>query len=382
MSEYIQRNIKLLVVSDTGIVLDKDGNYKAFGPVVKELKNLLDVFDEITWIGFNRKKQINNKSYVKISDNRIKVVLLEEVGGNTIFDKIKIIISYPKMFSIINKLIIKHKYIHSRAPSNPSIIVMFLSLLYLDKVFWHKYAGSWIDHASFFYKLQRFILSKLRSNSVVSINGKFSNKKNIISFENPCLDEKDRKLGKLILKSKKLRDKVNFCFVGGLNSKKGVDDILNAFKNISSKKIGEIHFVGNSELKDYYMKLSEEISYKTVFHGFLAKDEIKKIYKISNFILLPSKSEGFPKVIGEGMNFGAIPIVSNISCINEYINTNKNGYLIEKPISENLINVIKECLSLDEKIYLDWVDSNYKIAEKFTYSYYNYRVKNEIFKIN
>ena len=58
-----------------------------------------------------------------------------------------------------------------------------------------------------------------------SVNGLWKNERNnIIPFENPCLDKKDRLLGKEILtkKNKKIKE---FCFVGGLNNNKGVNVI-------------------------------------------------------------------------------------------------------------------------------------------------------------
>ncbi len=381
MPKHIQKNTKLLVVSDTGMLIDNKGDLYAFGPVVKELNNLLLEFDEITWIGFNRENQINNKSFVRVGNDRIKPILLKEVGGKTLLNKIKIIFSYPEMFIIILNCILKHKYIHSRAPSNPAVIVMFLSLFFYKKTFWHKYAGSWIDDAPFFYKFQRFLLSKLNLNSIVSINGNFSMKNNILPFENPCLDFSDREFGYKILKEKCIERKINFCFVGALTSNKGVDYIIKSLQEINSEKIGEIHFVGDSIEKEYYIKKAKNIKYKIVFHGFLAKDKIRFIYEKSHFIILPSKSEGFPKVIGEAMNFGCIPIVSDISCIGEYIKNKKNGFLIEKPIARNLTKLILNSLELKNEDFLKWINYNYNLSIKFTYSYYNNRVIKEIFKL-
>ncbi|QTE23057.1 glycosyltransferase [Polaribacter cellanae] len=380
MFKNISKNKKLLVISDTGILRNEKG-FRAFGPVVKELNHLLEIFDEITWIGFEKISQKNNGSYIAISNNKIKPILLKEVGGKSLKSKINILTSYPLMFNIILKEVKKHTFIHTRAPSNPALIAMFISLFYLKKKFWHKYAGSWIDNAPLFYKFQREVLKKMKSNSVITINGSFSNKKNIIPFENPCLDENDRIYGKTVLKNKSLSYSINFCFVGALTSKKGVDDIINAFKKIDSTKIGEIHFVGDSLDREKYLKESKNIKYKIVFHGFLEKNQVKNIYKKTHFILLPSKSEGFPKVIGEAMNYGAVPIVSNISCIEQYIKNNKNGFLLEKPFSLNLMNAIKESLKLENQTFLSWINFNYKLSGKFTYSYYNKRVKKDIFNI-
>ena len=244
MHSDLQRHPKkLLVVSDTAMQYTNIG-VKAFSPVVKELTYLLEEFEEITWIGFERKEK--NNSLVLIKNKKIHPILLDNAGGNTLKDKLNIIAAYPKMYRVIINEVKKHQYIHSRAPSNPSVIVMFLSLFFIKKQFWHKYAGSWIDKASFFYHLQRILLKKLRHNSKITINGDYNiSNKNIIPFENPCLDQNDRKLGRNLLTSKKLKKIVEFCFVGALNNHKGVDKILEALKCLDNKDIKYIfHFVG------------------------------------------------------------------------------------------------------------------------------------------
>ncbi|MFT5214728.1 MAG: glycosyltransferase involved in cell wall biosynthesis [Patiriisocius sp.] len=381
MFKNIPKYKKLLVISDTGILRTANG-FKAFGPVVKELEYLLELFDEITWIGFEKLSQKENASYIDISSNKITPILIKDVGGNTLKAKLNILRLYPSMFILIRKEVKRHKFIHSRAPSNPAVIAMFLSFFFRNKKFWHKYAGTWIDNASFFYKVQRKFLKKLKNNSIITINGNFSDKKNIISFENPCLDMEDRALGKKIIKTKKIQDKIVFCFVGLLNTHKGVDKILEAFIQIDNyKKIDTLHFVGNGVNKIIFEKLSRNIKFNVVFHGFLPKNEIKMIYEKSHFILLPSKSEGFPKVIGEAMNYGCIPIVSDISCIGEYIKDNTNGYLLNPNTIEVLKIKISEAICLNKEVFTEWINYNYLIAEKFTYTYYNKRIEIEIFEL-
>ena len=379
MSKYISKGKKLLVVSDTGIFRTSNV-YKAFGPVVLELKHLLKIFDEITWIGFSREDQIHNQSYIDATHPKIKIKTLPSVGGTSLIAKIKIVAYYPFMFYMILKEIRKHSYIHTRAPSNPAVITMFLSYLFLNKKFWHKYAGSWVDKASFFYELQRTFLKKLSKNSFITINGNYeAENTQFFSFENPCLDNQDRINGKETLSSKQLQGEINFCFVGALNTNKGVDKVLEAFQSIDSTKIGTIHFVGDSKEKNNFIKLSESIGYKFIFHGFLPKDKIKEIYKQSHFILLPSKSEGFPKVIGEAMNYGCIPVVSNVSCISQYIKNTENGYLITPNTTKKLANIIANILDLNTEEFHRIIHYNYELAEKFTYEYYNQKLVTHIF---
>ena len=382
MSKNIQRNTKLLIVSDTKMI-KLSGEIFAFGPVVKELNSMLTVFEEITWIGFKHDESENNKSLVKITNKRIRPILIPRVGGKTFVDKIKIILSYPKMFLIILKEVKKHNRIHSRAPSNPAVILMIISLFYRQKKFWHKYAGSWIDKLSFFYRFQRVLLTKLSANSKITINGQYNLTINkIIPFENPCIDQLDREIGKSILEKKVKSDKVIFCFVGALNEHKGVSKIIKALKDlkkIDSESTKTFHFVGDGPLRVDYEEMAMECDVNCVFHGFLQKQEIQKIYTESHFIVLPSKSEGFPKVIGEAMNFGCIPIVSDVSCIGQYIIDNKNGFLLENLKNETILHKLGLAIHLNQENYLKWIQNNFNLAENFTYSHYNNRIINEIF---
>jgi len=379
MSKNLSKYNKLLVISDTGIYQDT-GEFYAFGPVVKELEELVG-FERITWIGFESSDQKENDSYVKIKKENIKVRLLKKSGGKTLASKLNILLNYPLYLLILFKEIFKVSYIHVRAPSNPAVIAMFLSYVFPRKNFWFKYAGNWIGYASPFYKFQRFILKHLFKNSKITVNGNWENQpNNIIGFENPCLDMEDRIKGKDVIKSKKVNNTLNYCFVGGINTNKGVDLIIEALDEVFNNKLfGIFHFVGGGVMLEKLKIQAGKFGDKVIFHGFLPKEEIFKIYTESHFIVLPSKSEGFPKVIGEAMNYGCIPIVSDISCIDQYIEHEKNGFLIYPVTSTELKNILLKSIVLNNDIFKEMINSNYVLAEKFTYEYYENQIQNKIF---
>ncbi len=381
MQKNIPRDNKLLIISDTGM-FKKDKHYYAFGPVVKELEVFKERFSNIVWVGYERLDNIKNKSYLKVEVANVKMLPLKRVGGKTFLKKIKILFFYPFLVFKLFKYIYTHKYIHIRAPSHPAVVAMFYSFLFPKKIFWFKYAGNWKDKASKYYELQRFILKYLPKNSIVTVNGKWHTKnKNILAFENPCLNNKDRTQGKNVIQNKKLEKQLIFCFVGALNEGKGVSLLINALKGLKNKeRIKEFHFVGGSSKLLYYKELANDIGIKIIFHGYIEKEVITKIYAKSHFIILPSKSEGFPKVIGEAMNFGCVPIVSDISSIGQYIKHHRNGFLL-KPITKNqLIMVLDEVFTLNQKKYDEMIVKNYIIAKKFTYNFYLKRMNTEIFK--
>ncbi|MGB0975291.1 MAG: glycosyltransferase [Flavobacteriaceae bacterium] len=367
MPESISKPVKkLVVISDTAMCVEKDIQH-AFGPVVKELENFTFV-DEITWIGFNKPK---NQSFVKISDERIKIIPLPSSGGKTFWAKLMIIWCYPLYFCTILQHIFSSEVIHVRAPSNPSVIAYFLSWFFLKKQFWFKYAGNWIGEASWFYKVQRKFLTIVPKNVKVTVNGSWPNqKRHVYSFENPCLTALEREEGKKYISEKQFPEKFNFCFIGNLDENKGIKLLIKALKNINSDKICSLHIVGGGALESWVRQEVTSLDFEVIVHGFLPKDAIKSIYKLSHFIVLPSKSEGFPKVIGEAMNYGTIPIVSDISCIGQYVKHQKNGYLIHPLTQDKLYKVINEALKLKTEEFYRIINENYQKANKFTYAYY------------
>ncbi len=381
MSANLPSNAKLLVISDTGVLRNDKETY-GFGPVVKELDKLY-FFDTIIWICFNRPDQINNKSYLKIDDKHIKVIALKKTGGPRILDKIMILLYYPKYIFVICRAILKTKYIHVRAPSNPAVIAMFLSLFFPDKKFWFKYAGDWTGQASYFYIQQRKWLKRLKKNSKITVNGFWENQpNNVIAFENPCLDDKDRENGHISIHNKPQFASRNYCFVGGLNKNKGCNLFLQVLALASANeysKIGTVHIVGDGDLRETLEALALKINLPIIFHGTISKERLAEIYKTSHFIVLPSRSEGFPKVIAEGTNYGCVPIVSNISCLDQYIQNGRNGFLIEDINEQGVSESLKMSFTISESEFNNMIRMNYDLARIFTYEHYRTRVLEEIY---
>jgi glycosyltransferase involved in cell wall biosynthesis len=51
------------------------------------------------------------------------------------------------------------------------------------------------------------------------------------------------------------------------------------------------------------------------FHGWLPRPAVEPLYARAHLLLLPSDSEGFPKVLSEAMAFGVVPLAGAVSSI-------------------------------------------------------------------
>ena len=115
------------------------------------------------------------------------------------------------------------------------------------------------------------------------------------------------------------------------------------------------------------------------FHGFLSRAGVFEIYANSQVFLLPTiASEGFPKVIAEAINFGCIPIASNISSIRQYVKDGENGFLLDEVVPERLREHIQKILRINDEDYSQLMSQRNDIIPKFTYKNYNNRIKTEI----
>lgn len=371
---------KLVIISHTEHYINDEQQIVGWGSTINEINFLADFWEEITHIACLYSIQSPN-SALPYTKNNIKFVSIPPYGGKSIADKIGILFKIPRIIKTVVKNLKGATEVQLRLPTSMGVFLLPIFSFFLSRkyTFWVKYAGNWCQfNPPLSYRIQRGWLQKNLAKCKVTINGFWSNQpKNCLSFENPCLTDEDIILGKEIINSKRFTNKFTLCFVGRLDDAKGVDVILESLKKIDIKKIEKIHFIGDSEKRSFYEKQAVFLGNTAIFHGFLNKEKVHKILADSHFLLLPSKSEGFPKVIAEAACYGTIPIVSNVGSISNYIN-DSNGFLWKK--NENVLfsELINSAFN-KESIELENLSKELTLlAEKFTFTKYIKKLKLEI----
>lgn len=93
-----------------------------------------------------------------------------------------------------------------------------------------------------------------------------------------------------------------------------------------------LHFIGNTNDKDYFDKLSNKISeidLKNYIFIYGAKDDVEAILNQSQIGLLLSTFEGFPVTVLEYGKANLGVVVSNVGFNNQIIEDNKTGIVVE-----------------------------------------------------
>ncbi len=376
--------MKLVIISHTEHYKNADGTIVGWGPTINELNHLLSVFDEITHVAMLHPGTPPPSSLAYVS-SRINFIALPPLGGKSVFSKLKLITNAPKVISIVSKAIKESDVFQLRTPTGIGVFLIPYLTWFVKTKGWYKYAGNWNqENPSLGYRLQRWMLKKQKR--IVTINGKWENQlEQCLTFENPCLTLEDYKNGVQMVSDKKYNAPWSFCFVGRLEKAKGVERIIQAFSALNDEyksRVAYVNFVGDGDELEYFKSLGAKSGVQMNFLGFLRRDKVFDLYKQSHFFLLPSTaSEGFPKVIAEAMNFGCIPIVSNVSSIGQYINET-NGFIITPTTSEKLKGMLTLIFNEKESILQEKAKLASNVSIKFTFDNYNKRIIEEIININ
>jgi len=369
----------LAIISHTEHYYDKFGNIKGFEPTIREINKLKNIFNIIYHIApiYNGEPP---KNFVHYNHNNIKFIPLRPAGGKSIISKFRIIQYSYHNITVINKICRKVDRIQFRAPTNLGLYVLPYLKWFNKKKYWVKYAGNWgKTNQPISYLLQMLWLNYVLKKSIVTINGKRLNqKKHIYTFENPCYSIKELNKASELIKTKCYSEKLEICFVGAMEEYKGVHIVIDALNQSQQlPMIQKFYFVGSGSEEKKIRKSAEKMNQlKIDVKGAVSRKTLNQIYAKCHIIILPSKSEGFPKVISEAMAFGCVPIVTDVGGVCHYINKT-NGVILKERSPLEIKNAI-DFLINDRIRFKKLAEESSKTAKLFTFENYNKRIKKYI----
>lgn len=140
-------------------------------------------------------------------------------------------------------------------------------------------------------------------------------------------------------KSKRLeelkRGRKCILYVGRVNEKKGVEDLVKAFRIVSTMHRDCILAIAGAGEAGYVEKLLEEVN-KTglddsvFFLGPVPNSEIPMLYRSADVVAYASRGgEGIPRALLEGMACGLPAVATNVAGIPEAVVDGFNGFLVE-----------------------------------------------------
>lgn len=352
-------------------------NTKLYGyaPYVREMNLWIENVDEVLLVAPTTNLQPNA---IHLPYDR-EVRLMEIPGFNAIGLKAKFsaLLKMPKLIGVIYKAMREADHIHLRCPGNVGLLGCFVQILFPKTPKTAKYAGNWDTKSKqpFSYKVQRWILSNtfLTKNMQVLVYGNWSNQtKNIRPFFTATYRERDKKSVAL----RTLEGKIKLLFAGTLaEGKRPLYAVQLAEKLIHQGFDVQLELFGDGQerniLQEYIAKNNLENS--IFLRGNQTKENLQQAYEESHFLVLPSKSEGWPKVVAEAMFWGCVPVSSRVSCVPDMLDYGTRGLLLEMNLEQDYENLAALLQAPEE--YKNKAEKAVLWSRRYTLDYFESEIK-------
>ena len=321
--------MRFLVITNAP-TLYKDDAYHAYAPYVKEMNLWFSKVDTVTIVSpTHYDKPLLTAPFIK---QDLEVISVPFIQLGSVLHLIKSSLQVPLIAFKMYRAMKKADHIHLRCPGNIGLIAAFMQGFFPSKKKTTKYAGNWDPKAKqpWSYRLQKRVLSNTRwtKNMQVLVYGDWPNQtKNIKSFFTATY----RDSAKTALREPNYESPFRILFVGSLAIGKrplyaiqwiehcnatGIPCVLDMYGDGAEREKLESYI--NSNNLEALVRL----------HGNQDASTVQKAYQSSHFIILPSKSEGWPKVIAEAMFWGTIPLVTPISCVPWMLGDGQRGQIL------------------------------------------------------
>lgn len=358
-----------------------DNEYFGYAPYIQEMNIWLKYVSEAIIVA-PLVKGIPTAIDISYQHEKIELLKISSFDITTFNNFINATFKFPVIFWKVFLAMKKADHIHLRCPGNLGLIGCIVQILFPKKVKTAKYAGNWDPKSKqpWTYKLQKWILSNtfLTRNMQVLVYGEWENQsKNIKPFFTATYSEHEKEN---ILK-KDVDKEAIFVFVGALSIGKDAMYAVKLIELLTKNKNNVIlNIYGEGEQRNFieaYIKDNHLLD--VVFlHGNQNKETIKKAYQKSHFVILPSKSEGWPKVIAEGMFWNCIPIATKVSCVPFMLDYGNRGILLKMNLKKDFNQI--ETILKNELGYLIKSKKASDWSRKYTLDLFENEIKELLIK--
>lgn len=161
---------------------------------------------------------------------------------------------------------------------------------------------------------------------------------------------------------------LNLLFVGSIDKRKGLDDLVSVLQNAPLNAVLHICGGGNQEAVDKVKDLEREMPDRIVFHGFVSGQTKQTLFNEADILVLPSYGEGLPIVIMEALQTRCAIVSTNVGAIPEIV-TQDNGILID-PGDQNALYTALNTYDQDREFLERTKSLNLLESEKYSKEFF------------
>jgi glycosyltransferase involved in cell wall biosynthesis len=164
-----------------------------------------------------------------------------------------------------------------------------------------------------------------------------------------------------------LKNRIKFLFVGTLSAGKRPLYAMQLVEKLKQKGLAvQLDLLGEGSERQRLASYIEEhhLQDNIYLKGNQDKAATKQAYQNSQLMILPSKSEGWPKAVAEAMFWGCVPVVTAVSCVPYMIDHGKRGLTLTLDIEQDAQNILN--LINDQATYENMRHKAQKWSQQYT----------------
>lgn len=361
--------MRLLIVSHTPHYR-RGGELAGWGPTVREIDALAGLFDSVVHVAPLHAGPAPPSALAYRSE-RVRVRVVEPAGGERWRDKLAILGRAPRWARAIARELRDADVAQVRCPAGISLVALgVLSASARPVRRWAKYAGAWRPAApdAWSNRVQRWWLERAWR-GVVTINGAWPGQPaHLHSFLNPCLTDEELSEAQEPGLRKELARPLRLAFVGRLEPGKGADTAVRVIARLPD---ATLTVAGDGPERARLERLAGDTGAgaRIRWLGALPRQAVGDVYAAAHLLLLPSRSEGWPKAASEAMAYGVVPLAGAVGSIPELLGRFGTGRALDPSDVEGFTEAIRWYAEHPET----WKEESrrgLRAAEQFTYSRY------------
>ena len=361
---------KLLVVSSV-VHYRHRGRFWAYGPYAREMDVWADLFPQVE-IAAPCREAIPLPDCVPFSRDNITLRPQPDTGGDRWRDKAWQIVQLPRLILSLSRALVAADAVHVRCPSNLGLLGVVLAPLF-TRLRVAKYAGQWGGDGPlrFVNRLQRALLRSRWWGAPVTVYGEWPGEpSHVHSFFTSMMTAEQIRWAAQVASKKRIlcgsdwpaakggrpessctgeqvgtspstpiasKTPLRILYCGRLTPFKRIEELIRAVRLVMRRGLSvHLAILGDGPDRDRLAGIAAELEIleQVEFVGGLPFDEVMSWYEWAHCLVLPSASEGWPKVLAEAMCHGVVCIA--VSCGHVPRLLDQRGVLLERGTAEEI----------------------------------------------
>jgi len=363
----------LVIIGDTLHCYDDEGRLATHGALAAQLDLWARLFDRVRFCGVLQPGAPPAGFATYTADN-IELVELRRAGGSGAKAKLGVLRAWASWARTVGPELKAADAAHLRTPCNVTLLGIVMTRVLVR----HRYAifaGSWHRYPGepWSYGLQRSLLRHMFGGTVHAYlpPDEVPDRPNIRHAFSPVVSEVQ--LAEIAAAAAHARAStpvpgrarpLRAVCVGRFSVNKNQATLVGALRELHRRGIDiECQFVGDGSERESVMKAASALPSVT-FCSAAGRSEVFDAMAWADVNILPSFSEGFPKVLIEGMSAGALPIASDTPMNRSMTET--TGWVFDPSESSSLVHALEAALALTPDQWNDRRSSSTAFARRHT----------------